>query len=332
MNSGSEHNLKRRLKALGISDTAITAAWPQWWSEEADASPSASLELRFSMARKLGIDPRSLLDAEGTPRFIWRDEARFKHLSGESELERASISSFGRALGALLVAATRTGASLASASASSLRNLILQSQPFVRLLDLLSLSWSTGTPVVHLRIFPRAQKRMAAMVVRVASRGAILLARDSIYPPHIAFYLAHELGHLLLGHVLDETGIIDMEAQPEETTEDSEEASADRFAMQLLTGFPEPKILPESNNYNAPALAAAVLRAAPSLNIEPGILALCFGFSTGNWAVANSAMQFIYENSGPVWQEVNRIATRELDFTRIPEDAASYLATVLGVS
>ena len=95
---------RTRLKRVGLSDSAINAAWPDWWSDDADPSSSARLELRFSVARKLGLDARSVLDEEGVPRFIWKDEARFKHLSGETDLERAAISSFGRSIGALLTA------------------------------------------------------------------------------------------------------------------------------------------------------------------------------------------------------------------------------------
>lgn len=331
MNTGSERDLKRRLKAIGLSEGAIAAAWPQWWSEDADASPSARLELHFSIARKLGIDPRSLVDAEGTPRFIWRDEARFKHLSGESDAERAAISSFGRALGALLVPGVTPLIDARGADAASLRSAILQNQPFVRLSDLLSICWSMGTPVVHLRIFPRPQKRMAAMAVRVAGHGVILLAKDSSYPAHIAFYLAHELGHLLLGHLDRDAAIVDLESTHLGADEDTEEHEADRFALELLTGAPDPRVLPTHGRYNAAALAAAVLDAGPKLRVEPGTLALCFGFTTQNWPVVSAAMRSIYERPQPVWKEVNALALRELDFERVPEDAHAFIGSVLGI-
>src|SRR6266478_1051876 len=86
---------RQRLRGFGFTDPAIDAAWPSWWSDEAESSFSAQTELRFSIARKLGLEPRSLLEDETEPRFIWRDEARFKRLSGESDLERAGITSFG---------------------------------------------------------------------------------------------------------------------------------------------------------------------------------------------------------------------------------------------
>lgn len=331
MSTAAEREVKRQLKAVGLSEGAIKAAWPQWWSSDADASPSAKLELRFSLARKLGVDPRSLLDAEGIPRFMWRDEARFKHLSRESEQERAGISSFGRALGTLLVGATE-GTQLPKVEVLSLRSSVLSSQPFVRLSDLLSICWSLGIPVVYLRVFPQSRKRMAAMAVRVGERGAILLAREAQYPAQVAFYLAHELGHLFSGHIEGGRAIVDLaDSHPPSTESDPEEQVADRFALELLTGSPEPVVATESKRYNAPGLASAVLRAGRELRIEPGTLALCFGYSTHQWALVNSAMRFIYRHPRPVWQDVNRVALQQLRMELIPEDARSYLRNVLGL-
>src|SRR5437588_12250307 len=66
--------LRQKLLHLGLTRQAVDAAWPAWWSEEAEASASARVELRFSVARKLGLDPRSLLEDPSQPRFVWHDE------------------------------------------------------------------------------------------------------------------------------------------------------------------------------------------------------------------------------------------------------------------
>jgi len=322
---------RTRLKRVGLSDSAINAAWPDWWSDDADPSSSARLELRFSVARKLGLDARSVLDEEGVPRFIWKDEARFKHLSGETDLERAAISSFGRSIGALLTASSPVGQfSLIGASAATLRDAVLRSQSYVRLVDLLSLAWSSGIPVAYLRIFPAVRKRMAAMAVGVGDRHAVLLAKDSMYPPHIAFYLGHELAHIALNHINADAAIVDMEADVLSTgSTDTEEAEADRFALELLTGRPDLQLVPEGS-YNAPGLADIALRVSSELHIEPGTIALCFAYSTGNWAVANSAMRFIYDAPRPVWNEVNRLTLSQLDLGQLPSDSSSFLTTILG--
>jgi hypothetical protein len=322
--------LRHRLKEVGLTDTVISAAWPVWWSDDAEASESARTELRFSLARKLGLDPRSLLNDNDQPRFVWRDEARFKHLASEGELELAAITSFGKTVASLLINATRLSAHVQVPGAVELRSAILGTQPFVRLLDLISLCWSLGIPVVHPRVFPCARKRMAAMSVRVRERDAILLGKDSVYPAHIAFYLAHEFGHIALGHLATEAVLIDLEYT--ELTfkgDDREEIDADRFALELLTGRARPSVLPKSGAYNAQELARTALSASIDLRIEPGTLALCFGYSTGDWATANAAMKHIYSSPNPAWNEVNGIALEQLQFDRVPDDSLTFLRAIL---
>lgn len=331
-NEENASQLRLRLKKLGLSDPAVNAAWPRWWSDEADTSVSARVDLRFSLARKLGLDPRSLLDDEEQPRFIWRDEARFKHLSGEGDLERSAITSFGKALGSVLITASPPPIPITGSTAQSLRSLILREKhPYIRLLDLLSLCWSVGIPVIHLRVFPWPQKRMAAMTVRVDDRCAILLGKDSMYPAQVAFYLAHELAHISLAHLTKDPVIVDMEqAVPSLEDPDAEEGSADRFALELLTGDPQPVVLPSGPHYSARELARVALNSADMLQVEPGTLALCFGYSTGDWATANASMERIYSSAKPVWNEVNNIAHTQLVLERIPDDALDYLKAVLG--
>jgi len=323
--------LRERLRSIGLSDPAIEAAWPVWWSDDADASASAKVELRFSVARKLGLDPHSLLDDDAQPRFVWRDEARFKHLSGEGQLERSAITSFGTALGTYLIAATKSKPLEIQYDSKALRDAILHEQPYVRLVDLLALCWSLGIPTIHLRVFPLVRKRMSAMSVRVGERSAIMLGKDSSYPPHVAFYLAHELAHIALGHLSEEPMVVDFEMEePTAADDDAEENTADEFALELLTGLSKPIVLPKEHRYSARELARVAQGAAAELGIEPGTLALCFGFSTKDWATANAAIRQIYSEPRPVWAEVNRIAASQLALDLISDDARSYLSVVLG--
>jgi len=324
--------LRARLKKLGLSDLAVGAAWPRWWSDEADTSASARVELRFSLARKLGLDPHSLLDDRAEPRFVWKDEARFKHLSGESEIEQSGITSFGKAVGSVLISAAPDAIAIAGTTAQELRSALLShNQPYIGLIDLLSLCWSTGIPVVHLRVFPWPQKRMAAMTVQVKDRPAILLGKDSMYPAPVAFYLAHELGHISLSHLKTDRVIVDLEPDVPGLEEgDSEEAAADRFALELLTGDARPTVLPSGTRYNARELARVALASADELRVEPGTLALCFGYSTKDWATTNASLQRIYSSPKNVWTEVNSLAQTQLALDQVPDDTVDYLNAVLG--
>ena len=224
--SSEGRELRNRLDALGLSSAAIDAVWRAWWSDEAEDSPSAQAELRFGISRRLGIDPRSLLGADEEPRFLWGgEEARFKNISNENEIERTGISSFGRAVASIVLGATRSGAGdIGGRRPRALREAILGSgKPFVDLSSLLALCWGVGIPVIDLRVFPWPRKRMAAMTVRVGDRWAILLGRDSEYPAPIAFYLAHELGHIGLLHLSSGQAIIDFEPLTETLNADDEE-------------------------------------------------------------------------------------------------------------
>lgn len=326
---GDSRGLRARLERTGLSGALIDAAWPAWWTEEAEGSMSARAELRLSLSRKLGLDPQSLLE-DDTPRFVWPDVGRFKHLLVEDDTERDLIVAFGRSLGSIALAGVPAAAPITGESASRLRAAAIStSSPFVRLLDLLAVCWSVGIPVLHLRVFPLVQKRMAAMSVRIGQRSAILLGKDSQYPAHIAFYLAHELGHIAQGHLTDASVMVDFDPADSEPL-DTEEMSADAYALELLTGSPNPEVLPHNGRSTARELARLALAAGPEVGIEPGTLALCFGHATGDWATANAAMPFIYDAPKPVWQEVNRIAVRQLNLDLIATDGREYLVAVIG--
>lgn len=322
---------KQKLKSIGLSSAIIEAAWPDWWCDEAEASPSARAELRFAVSRKLGLDPRSLLDAD-KPQFVWRDDAKFKGLSTEDDEQRAAIESYGAAIARNLLNATPpSDFNILKHDVRALRKSILGNRPFITLTDLIVTCWSLGIPVIHLKVFPLTAKHMCAMSVRVDGRYAILLGKDSEYPAPIAYYLAHELGHIAQGHLEGRSSIIDLKDPLTAIDEwDDEEKEADQYALQLLTDRSSPTVQTNAEKYTAKQLAAHLMSAAKELQIEPGTLALCFGHSTQDWARAMKAMKLVYQKPIPVWSQVNGIADRELRWDTISEDNQAYLHAVMG--
>jgi hypothetical protein len=265
------------------------------------------------------------------PRFVWRDEGKFKHLSTETEQERTAITSFGASIARPLLAATPEGPSVIGTTAQQLRKSILVRQPFVRLIDLLAVCWAAGIPVIHLRIFPVAAKRMCAMAVRVGNRFAVLLAKDAVYPAPIAYYLAHEIGHVALGHLGQEIALVDFQDPlSREGSPDDEEVAADQFALELLTGRPDFSVATDARRFTARQLAKNAIVTGPELGIEPGTLAICFGYNTGQWRKAYAAMKILYEHGKSVWAEVNAAAAIQLNWEAIPADTAEFLRLVMG--
>ena len=306
----------------------MNLAWPSWWTDEAESSPSARAELRFSLARKLGLDPTALLEDE--PRYVWK-AATFKDLSATSEAERAAIVSYGTTLGAIALNASAAAPASPDLNAQKVRSAILSGSPFVGLSDLLSLCWGIGIPVLHLRVFPTDAKRMCAMAVRVHERYAILIARESNYPAQIAYYIAHELGHIASGHLAALPAVIDMDDPLSESRgSDSEEKEADRYALELLTGQADPIVSTDAQKFSGAALARAVIETGPKVNIEPGTLALCFGHQTKRWDKVFAALKKIYVHASPVGPALNRLAFQQLSFDAVSDEAGGYLQAVTG--
>ena len=324
----NDDTLMDELRRAGFSRAAIRAALPSWWSEDAAKSPSGRSELRFALARRLGLSPKPLLGER--VEFIWNDEARFKHLSTEDASQRAALTSFGMSIGRLLLRASpKDDAATTVVDAEALREAILAGRQFVDLNALLSTCWALGIPVIHLRVFALETKSMHAMVVRIDGRFAILLGRDASYPAPIAFALAHEIGHIMLGHLTGVPALVDLEDPATARDADAEEKQANRFALTLLTGSPEPEITTSLDHFNAPTLADAVLKAAPRYGVEPGTLALCLAYRRNMWSVAVSSLRFIYGERKPTWREVNGIADMNLAWDELGDEAGHYLRAIM---
>lgn len=295
--SGDAKSLRTELRAAGLSRAAVDAAWPDWWSEEAEASVSARTELRLAIARNLGLAPKSLVGERVD--FVWRDRARFKHLGAEGDAPLAALNSFGVSVGRSLIEATEHKGDLVGLPAAELRAILL-GMGAPDLPGLVTVCWALGVPVAHLRVWPLAQKAMHAMVVGHRDRHAILFSREASYPAMVAFTLAHEIGHIALGHVPEDDILVDAEDPAGTADHDDEETAADRYALEVLLGDPDPDIRLNFDTFNHAMLADVVLRAGPEYGIDPGTLALAVAYRRNAWSVAMAAMRLIQPEPIPV--------------------------------
>lgn len=325
---GDADSLRAELRSAGLSRAAIDAAWPEWWSDSAESSASAKAELRFSIARNLGLSPQSLIGERVD--FVWRDRARFKHLRANDELPVAALNSFGVSVARSLIEATLGNGEIVGLSAAELRGLLLGMGP-PDLPGLLTVCWAIGIPVVHLRVWPLAQKAMHAMVAGQHGRHAIMFSREASYPAMVAFTLAHEIGHIALGHVPADDILVDAEDPAGAAEHDDEETAADRFALEVLMGDPDPDIRINFETFNHVELADAVMRAGPAYGIDPGTLALAVAYRRNAWPVAMAAMRIIQPEPVSVSDLVNRIAAGQLDLDRLGSDSAAFIERTLGI-
>ncbi len=325
----SERQLRRELREAGIANAAINAVWPEWWSAEAKDSLSATTELTFTVARRLGLSPRALFD--GSPQFLWHDSTKFKNLGTTTDREQAILASFGTAVGRCALSATIPRASPIT-DVQSVRAAVLAQARFVGLPELLTFCWRIGIPVIQLRVFPLQQKRMQAMTVKVKERYAVLLGYESEYYARMAYILAHEIGHILLGHLDHSDSLLDMDDPLTTSDLDAEEVDAERAAFILLTGRDNPQVLADTQSYTANQLAQAATTVSDRERIDPGILALCLGHATGNWRQTFGALKIINPGAQPVGDQINELAANQFDWHALSVANRDYLAQVIGRS
>ena len=155
----SSRRLRRELQQAGIATSAIDAVWPNWWSEDANESVSATAELTYTVARRLGLSPSALFD--GSAKFLWRDSTKFKNLGTTTEREQEILAAFAVAIGRCALAATHPVIASGLPDVHTLRETILRQGRLVDAFELLTFCWSLGIPVLQLPHFPPSTKTYA---------------------------------------------------------------------------------------------------------------------------------------------------------------------------
>jgi hypothetical protein len=174
-------------------------------------------------------------------------------------------------------------------TAQEVRASILREHRYVDLRSLLEFCWRVGIITLQLAQLPTGGKRFDGMAALVDGRPVIVLASGRDGAPWLAFYLAHELGHVMRGHLGSGTAsLVDMTIASKAGTSGPERA-ADRFACEVLTGDASPTI--PNLKKNALELAITAERSGPKLGIDPGVFALIYAKSNDRWAVAQNALK-----------------------------------------
>jgi hypothetical protein len=171
---------------------------------------------------------------------------------------------------------------------------------------------------------------MHAMAVQASDRFAILLGRETKFPAQAAYFIAHEIGHIVGGHTMGLAALVDVDDPFRVAGADYEEYSANRFALELLTGDPEPQVISTRQSFSATQLADAAMTAARNERVDPGVLALCLAHTTGRWTQGFGALKIIPPGEVDVGGTINALARHQLVWSSLGLDAQDYLTKVMG--
>jgi hypothetical protein len=194
----------------------------------------------------------------------------------------------------------------------------------VDLVSLVDYCWSVGLPVIHVAAFPPKAKKMDGLASVRNGRYAIVLCKNTHYSAWLLFILAHELGHIVQGHVGSDGVLID--EQVDRNSTDEEEKTANAFALELLTGNPESQVFPVGPRVSARALARAAYQAGAHEQIDPGHLILNCAYHVGSsfFAVANAALKLLEPHADAVGLVRSRMMAH-LDKTTLSEDIYEFI-------
>lgn len=318
----SMSDLYRRLKVIGFGRSFIRSIiLPDWWEDDCADVPFNRGLAELTISRQLGISLASLRNSTEALTLPAISDVRLKTATIGTKVSqvqpailvaRRFASQVVRACGEL---PKFTGTITAEATR---RQLLSYGRGFVDLSLLLRFCWEQGIVVAHLQHLPVGDKfrKFDGLVMFVGERPCILLAEKNDARAKLAFHLAHELGHLLLGHLGPGDAVL-CDDNIERIINDKEETEADRFALEILTGRPDPH-LEQVFGMTAPKLAKAATRFGAGHNIDPAVVAMIYGKCADRWPVAMAALKHLGVDTGARSMIQGQLATH-IDLERITD-------------
>ncbi len=294
--------LYERLKAEGIERPyVLSAVLPDWWDDSLYDEPSNRQLAELYIARFLGTRIQHVSEPG----------ASLSPLGQRVRLKRSRNAQDAHVAGAIVAAlhAARLVADLMKDQlpftgirpALEIRNQLL-SRPGCAWPDLRHLAdycWQHGIGVIHVTRLPKVpgSKTIAGLATFVGARPIIVLCSGRDSPAWLAFHLAHELGHIMSGHVTPGSQpLVDLKL--ENASDDTGEKEADQYAFQVLTGRPELYLDGPSPAMNGRKLAALARQYGEAQHIHPGTVALIYGYGQGKIPVAQLALSAMGEDHG----------------------------------
>ena len=319
-------DIYKRLSEIGFDRKFVKEhVLPDWWDDELGGDPPSRFMAEFDIARHLGLDFSKLADPASPLSLQPVKEFRLKHSRGAAPADMLpAVVVAQRAAKLVLDQRKLLHPFRGMPTAHDARETILRSAERIDLKSIVDFAWDHGIAVIHLdpRNMPRKGRKFHAMAFFPGSHPVVVLAFGSDSPPRLGYHLAHELGHLFCKHV-EPGGDCLVDSEIDEIDDDRQEQEAGEFAMELLTGerhFALPPCGPRLDS-----VVETARRLGETLRADAGSVALFIGRSTGNWMLAQLALDRLEQNAGA--QAIIADALRaHLDLEDLPESTERFLS------
>jgi Zn-dependent peptidase ImmA (M78 family) len=300
---------------------------PSWWDDELNDKPIAVLEGAGHIAKRLNLDLKSLLDHDQSARFKPIPEPKFKYHNQKKQAIPTIAQQIASRVAEVVGLATELEFKSIPSDSYQIRSEIVSQHHRVTLDSLLDYCWQKGIAVVHFNKYPPQTRKITGMIQWVGDRPVIILSNGSKIPACLAFDLAHELGHLALGHVKEGMLIDD---QINQKSDDQEEIESNKFAVNLLVhrfdNYFKNKKFDSANHLNDEIIKA--LQIDPT--IDPSALAFNYGwYNSKDWGFVNKYVKKINaSNNGH--NIINGFLEKHINWDDLSDDNVDYLERILG--
>lgn len=175
--------------------------------------------------------------------------------------------------------------------------------------------------------FSNSSKKMHAAIFLLKEKPVIVLCMRYKSPARQLFYLAHEVGHLMLGHVKQGQSLVDqairLPSSDKGNEQDQEERDADEFAVELLTGKKD-QFFTAKRNLTGMELAQAAQQLGKEMKIDPAYIALNYAWNKDFMPVGNIAIKAIEGDENAI-KAMQAHIEKQIDIEALPDESYEYL-------
>lgn len=308
-----------RLKDKGLPPKYVdTVAMPDGYMPDFIDTPRKLINLASSLARKLRLNIQSILQPEAQIEFLSiPQQFKLNKLTQRSQV--AVAAHLYSTVAEIVSLSVKNPYQPMPLNPLEIRNEILKNALKIDLNSLISYCWQYQLPVVHFDKFPNKVRKPDGVATIIHNRPVIVVGSTRKNAASLLFIIAHELGHILLGHVQDGGMLLDENLTTQDR--DDEEKAANNFAVELLFGKPEPYSWERLEFRQLKQKATELSR---SDRVDVGAILMNYAWHTNEWKIAYAILKSLNLNADASAQ-INVYLEQYLDMQNLDKDSRDYL-------
>lgn len=308
---------------------------PSWWNDKDSDDPTDIMRFTTIVSRNLGLDLNSLMDKRHVVKLNNSMAGKYKMACNLKESDVRGAQIIAASVAKYITRACKSEYKGIPISGKSVNDNIITQHHHVELMNLIDYCWSIGIPVIYIKGFNKSYVNMDGIALHVEDRPVIILNKHKQKKePWYLFTLAHELAHIIAGHLNDQTtAIIDNLYKGSDIIKSEEEFEANIIATEILTGNRYKSFHPYKRVLTAEKLASFALEVRDNEKVSPGFVALNYGkvmttSSFNAYPTAGKALMLMNIKDVDT-ARLSQVLYSNIDMDTIPEESHNFITSMV---